>query len=145
MSTTLSCAAPANAVLKANAPICERPDTPAATAARRENLVTPAVDVVETADAYTVYADMPGIDPATIHVSAEKNVLTIKALPAAGSVEQNIIWREFEPVGYQRSFKLGNRINQDAINAEYKHGVLKVTLPLAAEAKPRSIEVKVVG
>ncbi len=87
-------------------------------------------------------ADMPGLTQDAITLSVEKDVLTIKGV-VKPAVEREFVYREFEPVGYFRQFTLGNKINQTSINAEYKHGVLRLTLPFAEEVKPRQIEVKV--
>jgi HSP20 family molecular chaperone IbpA len=104
--------------------------------------VAPVVDIFETADGLSVVADLPGMALDQINVSVEKDVLTIKA-PAPVSPERSYSYREFEPVGYFRQFRLGNKIDQGAIKAEYQHGVLKLSLPFAAESKPRLIEVRV--
>lgn len=107
-----------------------------------ERYVAPTVDIYETRGGLTVVADMPGLENSDIHVSTEKDVLTIKGT-RRDQVERDYLYREFEPQGYFRQFTLGSKINQAAINAEYKHGVLRLTLPFAEEVKPRQIEVRV--
>ncbi|MCC6548104.1 Hsp20/alpha crystallin family protein [Candidatus Sumerlaeota bacterium] len=108
-----------------------------------ERYISPAVDIYENeASGLVVLADMPGLTNEAVSLSVEKDVLTIKGV-ARESVELPWVYREFTPVGYFRQFTLGKKIDQGAIKAEYKHGVLRVTLPFAEEVKPRQIEVKV--
>ena len=107
-----------------------------------ERFIPPAVDIFETADGLSVVADMPGLTIEDIHISTEKDVLTIKG-SRSEQVEREYLHREFQPVGYFRQFTLGSKIDQTGINAEYKHGVLRVTLPFAQEVKPRQIQVRV--
>lgn len=107
-----------------------------------ERYVAPSVDIYETSEGLHVIADMPGLDQDDIHVSTEKDVLTIKGVRRE-QMEREYLHREFQPVGYFRQFTLGNKIDQGAINAEYRHGVLRLTLPFAQEVKPRQIEVRV--
>jgi HSP20 family protein len=108
-----------------------------------ERYLSPAVDIYEKEGVgLVVLADMPGLTQDAITLSVEKDVLTIKGV-VKPAVEREFVYREFEPVGYFRQFTLGNKINQTSINAEYKHGVLRLTLPFAEEVKPRQIEVKV--
>lgn len=113
-------------------------------AENRSVTVHPAVDVYETENSYVIAADMPGLKNEAISVSAENNLLTIRA-EAPNDVDREYNWREFGPTGYFRQFKIGDRFDQDKISAEYKFGVLTVTLPLAEQAKPKQIEVKVTG
>ncbi|MCC5877709.1 MAG: Hsp20/alpha crystallin family protein [Candidatus Sumerlaeia bacterium] len=107
-----------------------------------ERYIAPSVDIFETAGGLTVIADMPGLDSQDIHVSTEKDVLTIKGI-RRDTIERDYLYREFESQGYFRQFTLGSKINQAGIKAEYKHGVLRLTLPFAEEVKPRQIEVRV--
>jgi HSP20 family molecular chaperone IbpA len=90
-----------------------------------------------------VLADLPGAAEDSITVSVEKDVLTIKALPAASTLPGEPVFREFQTAGFYRQFRLGNKIDQSAIEADYRHGVLRLTLPFAAEAKPRQVAVRI--
>lgn len=108
-----------------------------------ERYITPLVDIFETDGQLSVVADLPGVAEESINVSVEKDVLTIKATPTKSEGRGEAVWREFESTGYFRQFRLGNKIDQGAIKAEYRHGVLRLTLPFAAESKPRQISVKV--
>ncbi len=107
-----------------------------------ERFISPAVDIFEGAKGLNLVADVPGLDKESIADSVENDLLTIKGAARQG-IERDYLHREFQPVGYFRQFKLGNRIDRAGINAEYKSGVLHLTLPFAEAAKPRQIAVKV--
>ncbi len=108
-----------------------------------ERYVAPAVDIYETDEGLHLVADMPGLDQSDINVSVEQDVLTIKGTNRWKTEGEGMLIQEFEPLGYYRQFTLGSKIDQNAIKASYRHGVLELELPFAAEAKPRQIEVKV--
>jgi HSP20 family molecular chaperone IbpA len=103
----------------------------------------PRSDIYETKDNVVVTLDMPGASEDSIDITLEKNVLTINAnssLSAPGDFE--LAFAEFQAGDYERSFRLTDQINRDDIQALYKDGVLKLTLPKAEVAKPRKISVK---
>ena len=108
----------------------------------QERYASPAVDIFESPNGLVVVADVPGLTEEDLSISVEKDVLTIKGTPPKGRSD-DALYREFEATGYHRRFQLGKKIDQQNIQAEYKAGVLRITLPLAVEAKPRSIPVKV--
>jgi HSP20 family molecular chaperone IbpA len=108
----------------------------------RDRFAPPAVDIHETPTKLVVVADMPGLEVTDIEVTTEKDVLTIKG-SRREVTEREYIYREFAPTGYFRQFALGKKIDQTAIEAAYKNGVLTLTLPFAKEAQPRSIQVRV--
>ena len=107
-----------------------------------ERAIAPAVDIYERGNELVVLADMPGLTKDAISVSTEKGVLTIKG-DKKESVDRDYTWREWEPNTYFRQFRLGEKINQSKITAEYKQGVLELVLPMAEEQKPRQVDVKV--
>ena len=103
----------------------------------------PLVDIFQNAESLVVVADMPGLTNEGISVDVEKNVLTLKGTPTVAPEATPYKYREFAPTGYFRQFRLGDNVDQTGIAADYRHGVLRVTLPLAAETKPRQVTVKV--
>lgn len=107
-----------------------------------ERYVTPVVDIYEEEGGLTVVADMPGLEKDDVEISAEKNVLKIVGR-ARQSMERDWTYQEFVPRSYYREFRLGNKIDQGGIQAEYKNGVLNLKLPFSEEEKPRKIDVKV--
>lgn len=90
------------------------------------------VDVRETSDAYTVYADLPGVNKDQIAVEIDGNQVTIRA-EARQQVEQKEgqrVLRAERFVGqFARSFVLGSELDDEKANAKYENGVLEVTLP----------------
>jgi HSP20 family molecular chaperone IbpA len=107
-----------------------------------EQSIVPAVDIYERDTELVVLADMPGLEKENITVSTEKGVLTIRG--SRGDVmERDYNWQEFDRTSYFRQFRLGDKIDQTRIVAEYKQGVLTVKLPISDEVKPRQVDVKV--
>jgi HSP20 family protein len=107
----------------------------------QERFTIPPVDIYEENDGLVVVADMPGLERENLEISVEQDVLTIKGTHIETG-ERDFIYREYTSSSYFRQFTLGNKIDQTAINAEYRHGVLRLRLPFAESAKPRTIEVK---
>ncbi|MBS0617115.1 MAG: Hsp20/alpha crystallin family protein [Spirochaetes bacterium] len=97
----------------------------------------PAVDVVEGESGYTIYADVPGATKDSVQVSYESGTLTLKATAAAQKKTETagLIHREFRFADYERTFRVGDDVDADAIAAEITEGVLKVSLPRKASAK----------
>ncbi len=108
-----------------------------------DQFVPPRVDIYQTKDGLEVLADLPGIEKDAVNVRVEQGILTIEGKASESGNANNYIYREFEPVSYFRQFELSEEVDQDHIAADFRHGVLKLTLPRAAKAKPRQIEVKV--
>ena len=111
---------------------------------RSGRVFLPAVDIFETQEALVLVADMPGVPSDKIIVDLRNNHLTItgEINPPLGEKETLLV-QEFYTGDFQRDFQLGTLIDQDHIAATMKDGVLRLTLPKAAQAKPRKIEVKV--
>ena len=105
----------------------------------------PAVDIYETANELVVKADLPDVNEKDIDVRVENNLLTIRGeRKFEKSVsEENYLRVERTYGSFSRSFSLPNTVNPEAIAAEYKNGVLTVTLPKREESKPRQVKVTV--
>jgi HSP20 family protein len=108
----------------------------------QERYVTPPVDIYELGDALIVTADLPDISKENIDVRVENNLLTIRGKPSH-SAPGEPVYREYELVNFFRQFELTQKVDQSNISAELEHGVLKLRLPKAEEAKPRKIDVRV--
>jgi HSP20 family molecular chaperone IbpA len=107
-----------------------------------ERYVTPPVDIYETTEGLVVKADLPGVAKDGLDVRVENNLLTIRA-KACHIAAGEPVYREYGLANFFRQFELNERVDQQRISAELKHGVLTLTLPKAEEAKPRRIDVKV--
>ena len=107
----------------------------------------PALDVVERHDAYLIALEVPGVDPSTIDVSFEQNVLTVRgSKPMGFELNKNDELRVYSSeriVGdFERSIRLPEFVDGDNISAEFKHGVLFLTVPKVQSAQPRKIAIK---
>ena len=105
----------------------------------------PAVDIYETANELVVKADLPDVNEKDIDVRVENNLLTIRGERKfeKSISEENYLRVERTYGSFSRSFSLPNTVNPEAIGAEYKNGVLTVTLPKREESKPRQVKVTV--
>ena len=116
---------------------------PAAELAANRVVLTPAVDIYEQDEALVVLADMPGVDEKNLDVTLEDDVLTLSGHAAAQDpAGLDPLYREFEAADYRRSFTIATDIDRDKITATIRNGVLRITLPRAAAAKPRKIAVQ---
>ena len=105
----------------------------------------PSVDIYETPSELVVKADLPDVNEKDIDVRVENNLLTIRGeRKFEKSVsEENFLRVERTYGAFSRSFSLPNTVNAEAIGAQYKNGVLTVTLPKREESKPRQVKVTV--
>jgi len=106
---------------------------------------TPAVDIYEDGNQMVIKADLPDVDEKDIDIRVENNTLTIRGERKFEQKveEENYLRVERAYGAFSRSFALPSSVNTDSINAEYKNGVLSVTLPKREESKPRQIKVAV--
>jgi len=104
----------------------------------------PALDVEETDDAFLVHMDLPGMNKKDIHVTVDDNVLTIRGERKREEEKKdaNYYCSERFYGTFQRSFTLPSQVNADQIKADYKNGVLHITLPKKEEARARKIEIR---
>jgi HSP20 family protein len=103
------------------------------------------IDLYRRDDHYVAEFDLPGIDPSTIDISVENGTLTVSARrDLQRSSKDAFIVAERSTGQYQRTLHLGQQLDVNGIAAEYVHGVLTVTIPLAENAKQRKIPVNVV-
>ena len=105
----------------------------------------PAVDVYETENELVIKADLPQMSEKELDVRVENNMLTIRGERKFEQKvkEENYLRMERAYGSFSRSFSLPNTVNTEAIQAEYKEGVLTVTLPKRAESKPKQVKVNV--
>jgi HSP20 family protein len=105
----------------------------------------PAVDIFETEHELVVKADLPDIKPEELDIRVENNILTIRGERKFEKkvTEDKYLRVERSYGSFSRSFSLANTVNPEAIKAEYKNGVLSLTIPKREEAKPKQIKVNV--
>jgi HSP20 family protein len=106
---------------------------------------TPACDIYEDEEEIVVRADLAGVDPKDVEIRFENGVLTLKGDRKLDKEDkrENYHRLELSYGTFTRGFSLPATIDSEKIRAESKHGVLLIHLPKKAEAKPKSIQVKV--
>jgi HSP20 family protein len=105
----------------------------------------PSLDVSETKNDIVVKAEVPGMDPKDINISLSNGVLTIKGEKKHEREEKEEDYRLIERSygAFARSIQLPVEVQSNKVNASYKNGILKVTLPKSEEAKIKEIKIKV--
>ncbi|MDI5912172.1 MULTISPECIES: Hsp20/alpha crystallin family protein [Streptomyces] len=101
-----------------------------------------AMDAYRSGDDFVVHFDLPGVDPETIELDVERNVLNVRAerrVPAPEGAELIVAER---PTGsFTRQLFLGDTLDTERIDASYDAGVLTLRIPVAEQAKPRRIQI----
>jgi HSP20 family protein len=105
----------------------------------------PAVDVYEDEHNVTLKIEVPGIDEKDIDVRIENNTLTVHGERKIEKEEKEENYRRVERQygSFTRTFNLPPTVDTEKVQADYDKGVLKITLPKKAEAKPKQIKVNV--
>ena len=105
----------------------------------------PSVDIYEDQNSITLEADLPGLKPGDFNLSIENYRLTLSGERKFENEKKGDNWRRVERSygSFTRAFSLPSTVNVDAVNAEFKDGVLRVTLPKKEEVKARQIQVTV--
>ena len=106
---------------------------------------SPAVDIYETDNELVVKADMPDIDPKNVAIQLENGTLTLKG---ERKFEEQKNGKGFHRIersygSFTRAFSLPETVDGEKVKADYKSGVLTITLPKKEMAKPRTINVEI--
>ena len=103
----------------------------------------PAVDIVESTDAYTLTADLPGLTKGDINLTLEDGVLTLTGERKSEHSESKEFGHRYERAygKFSRSFELGSGVEKGKIKAEFKNGLLKVELPKVEASKPFEVSI----
>ncbi|RPJ31781.1 MAG: Hsp20/alpha crystallin family protein [Verrucomicrobiaceae bacterium] len=120
------------------------PTAPRAEQAAERPVFVPAADIYETPSELLIRCDMPGIDEKDLEITLENKQLTVTG-PQMGQGREaceTLVGEYFTGI-YQRAFGLGRDLDDSAISARLKDGVLEIKLPKAREAQPRRIPVEV--
>ena len=100
------------------------------------------MDAYRQGDHWVATFDLPGVHPASIDVTVEKNVLTVRAERSWEPQEGEEIVVAERPQGvFSRQLYLGDGLDAEHIRATYEAGVLTIHLPVAEQAKPRKVEI----
>jgi len=100
------------------------------------------MDLYRDGGTYVLNADLPGIDPGSVDIDVDGQLLTIRAERTLSSGE-GVKWlaRERQAGSFLRQLNLGQGIDTEHIAASYNNGVLSVTIPVTEKAKPRKIAI----
>ena len=111
---------------------------------RRGAGVYPLLNLSEDTDNLYLMAELPGVEPADLELSVHGESITLRGERKIPDADTSVNYhrREREAGIFRRVVSLPVRVNQDAAKANFKDGVLKVTLPKAAEAKARQISIQ---
>jgi len=101
----------------------------------------PAIDVTESETEYRLDVDLPGVAKEDVDLDVKDGVLTIRGRVASRRPEDGKVHVQEYGVGdFERTIRLGDRIETDGIRAEHANGVLALHLPKVSAARPRKIE-----
>jgi HSP20 family protein len=101
------------------------------------------MDVWQAEDGYHVALDLPGVDPGSVEITSERNVLTIKAQRRPEYQEgHNVVLAERPQGSFTRQLQVSDALDTGKVAATYQDGVLQLTIPVAESAQPRRIEVQ---
>ena len=104
----------------------------------------PQVDIYEESDRFVVLADVPGVEPKDIHITADKGLLTLRGEKRARAAQDGKGRQRLErrTGAFMRSFTLPEGADVDRIAAKHTDGVLEVVIPKLPALQPRTIEVQ---
>ncbi|NIA14379.1 MAG: Hsp20 family protein [Nitrospiraceae bacterium] len=111
---------------------------------RWERAWIPAMDLVETADAYTIETELPGLAEEDVHLEFKENTLSISGERKTEHTSEGEGFQHIERRRgrFERSFRFPEGLDADAIKARFENGVLTVTVPKPEKVKPREIAVQ---
>lgn len=104
----------------------------------------PRVDVRQTGEGYTLEAELPGLTEKDVTVRVEENRLVLESSREEEHEEKQngYLLRERYSRSFRRSFQLPNDVDRERISAQFRNGLLTLTLPRSEESKPRVIDIK---
>lgn len=117
-------------------------DAAAGTEMTRGLWFTPRVDIMETDEELTLFADLPGAKQGNVDIRYEKGELHLQASCPIRQEATNYMLNEYGVGDFYRSFTISQDIDASRIAAELKNGVLTVHLPKTEAVKPKKIQVK---
>jgi HSP20 family protein len=110
----------------------------------KEEMVVPHFDISETEKDYVISGEIPGIDVKDLNVTLIDGIITIKGEKKKETEEKEENYHRIERHygSFERSFRVPDKVKTDKLDANYKDGVLKLTLPKAEISEVKKIEVK---
>lgn len=103
----------------------------------------PEIDILERADRFVIYADLPGVDEKSIDVRIDRGLLTLEAqLATVPDPGWHPLHTEYRFGSYHRDFRISQELDPNGVSATMRNGVLELTLPKSAARQPRAIPVQ---
>ena len=99
------------------------------------------MDAWRAGDEFVVEFDLPGVDPASVDLDVERNVLTVRAERPPLNGNHELLAAERPRGVFSRQLILGDNLDTERVQASYAAGVLTLRIPVAEKAKPRKIEI----
>jgi HSP20 family protein len=100
------------------------------------------MDAYRHGETFVVHFDLPGVDPASVDLEVERNVLTITAERSWRPVDgDEVVAAERTHGSFRRQLLIGDGLDTERMHASYEHGVLTLTIPVAERSKPRKFTV----
>lgn len=103
---------------------------------------TPRVDILETAEALILLADLPGVKPEDVDLNFERGELILHGKVTPRQPEAKYLYSEYGVGDFYRSFSIGEHLDTSRITARLSNGVLEVQVPKTEAVKPRKISVQ---
>ena len=100
------------------------------------------MDAWRAGDEFVVEFDLPGVDPGSVDLDVERNVLTVKAERPVLNGDHELIASERPRGVFSRQLILGDNLDTERVQASYEGGVLTLRIPVAEKAKPRKITIQ---
>lgn len=100
------------------------------------------MDAWREGDTFVLEFDLPGVNPDSIDIDVERNVLTVRAERPGRNGDWELLAAERTRGAYSRQLVLGENLDLDRLEAAYADGVLRLTVPVAEKARPRKIEIQ---
>jgi len=107
----------------------------------RPSVLPMPMDAYRDGDQFVVRLDLPGIEPDSIDLTVERNVVTVSATRSWRRDARHEVVAERPQGMFRRQLFLGEGLDSEGLSASYEQGVLTVTLPVAEQAKPRKVEI----
>jgi HSP20 family protein len=105
---------------------------------------SPRADVAETDHGFEISVDLPGMKAEDVELEIEDGVLTVSGTRESEAEQEGRTYRRAERRHgpFRRSFSLGDEVDSNKVEAEYRDGVLRITVPKAERVRPKKINIK---
>jgi HSP20 family protein len=100
------------------------------------------MDAWREGDEFVIEFDLPGVDPNSVDLDVERNVLTVRAERPLREAQGEQLASERPRGVFSRQLILGDNLDTDRVSASYDNGVLRLQIPVAEKAKPRKIAIR---